>query len=318
MASHNNNTLNLIATKLGLGEEEKVLNKAAEFERLLQAKSTAGSNITDTSKTVICLDLAAAVFGADLDNKTAIKYSGLRGPTYMNCRKIVENLLELNSDRLTLSLLCVSLQCTGVQSLAEKILEEYQRQKSEIDLNLPQYVCMAVYQACRLNKVKVTKSKIIEKSRLKPGQWAKLDSEWTKIVDEKFATVKKRGRPAKNADKDCIEAEKMEVDVLSPNKVKVEPETEAYEDWKRRMLETAYKELKELEEKQRYVDKLKNEEKERQKEKERKIKVKHLADREFTSPRRSPRKTPQKFSPYKSPTKTNTAIRLLFPKDFLQ
>lgn len=59
---------------------------------------------------------------------------------------------------------------------------------------------MAVYQACRLNKVKVLKSKVIEKSRIKPGQWTKMDSDWTKFVDEHFASVakKKRGRPPKN------------------------------------------------------------------------------------------------------------------------
>ncbi|XP_023942623.2 origin recognition complex subunit 6 [Bicyclus anynana] len=311
MAVHNNKTLKLIATKLGLGEEEKVLNKAAEFERLLQTKSIAGSNMTDTSKTVICLDLAAGIYGADLDSKTAIKYSGLRGPTYMNCRKIVENLLELSSDRLTVSFLCASLQCTGVQSLAEKILEEYQRQKIEIDLSLPQYVCMAVYQACRLNKVKVTKSKLIEKSRLKPGQWTKLDADWTKIVDEKFSTLKKRGRPPKDKENVYTEAEKMEVDVFSPNKEKLEPEVEPYDDWKKRMLASAYEQLRALEESRKNEDEYRSREKQTKDQRENKMKMK-----EFTSPRRSPRKTPQKFSPYKSPsTKPITAIRLLFPRE---
>lgn len=48
--------------------------------------------------------------------------------------------------------------------------------------------------------MKVPKTKILEKSRLKPAQWAKLDADWTKLVDEKFATLKKRGRPAKNTE----------------------------------------------------------------------------------------------------------------------
>lgn len=80
----------------------------------------------------------------------------------------------------------------------------------------------------------------------------------------------------------------MEVDI--PHKEEVtEPQIEPYEDWKCRMLETAYKELKELEEKERQSKK----------------------ERDMT-PRRSPRKTPQKFSPYKSPAKIN-GVRLLFP-----
>ncbi|XP_028170883.1 origin recognition complex subunit 6 [Ostrinia furnacalis] len=289
MASHNK-TLNVLATKLGLIEEEKVVNKAAEFERLLQTKSTAGSNMTDTSKTVICLDLAAGIFGADLEVKVAIKYSGLKPAMYTNCRKIVQNLLELNDDKLSTLVVCNTFQCSSVQALADRILEEYQGQaKMELDMNLPQYVCMAVYQACRINKVKLSKSKIIEKSRLKPAQWAKLDADWTKFVDQNFAAAKKkRGRPPKKVEVENGENEvNMEIDIPKieePSEPKIEP----YEDWKRRMLEAAYKELK-MKEAQS---------------------VKTIKSVEKT-PRRSPRKTPQKFSPYKSPTKG--AVRLLFP-----
>ncbi|XP_046973594.1 origin recognition complex subunit 6 [Vanessa cardui] len=300
MATHNR-TLKLIATKLGVGEEDKVINKAAEFERLLQTKSIAGSSITDTSKIVICLDLAASIYGSDLDNKAAIKYSGLKGPSYLNCKKVVENLLEINNDKLTVHFLCVSMQCTGVQSLAENILEEYQRQaKTDIDLNLPQYVCMAVYQACRVNKVKISKSKIIERSRLKSAQWTKLDADWTKFVDEKFATVKKRGRPPKAIEKNDDD-KLMEVDSqITKEEKQSEPQIEPYEDWKKRMLETAYKELKELEKQRNETE---------DNDRVRKIKE------QLTSPRRSPRKTPQKFSPYKSPVKACNGIRLLFPKE---
>ncbi|XP_013191736.1 origin recognition complex subunit 6 [Amyelois transitella] len=279
-----NKTLILIASKLGLNEEEKVLKKAAELERLLQTKSVAGSNLTDTSKFVICLDLAASVFGAEFDMKTAIKYSGLKPATYTNSRKILENLLELNSDRLTTSTLCLTVQCTGVQELADKILEEYSKQaKMELDLNLPQYVCMAVFQACRISKVKVAKTKLMEKSRLRPAQWSKLDADWTRFVDEKFAVAKKRGRPPKTTPVEENVQESMEVD--EPKREIAEPQMESYEEWKRRMLEKAYKELALLEQ--------------------------TIADKAPSTPRRSPRKTPQKFSPYKSPKKNG--VRLLFP-----
>lgn len=66
----------------------------------------------------------------------------------------------------------------------------------------------------------------------------------------------------------------------------LEDKIESYEDWKTRMLETAYKELKELE----------------------------RVEKKNVTPRKSPRKTPQKFAPYKSPVKTN-GVRLLFPLD---
>lgn len=42
---------------------------------------------------------------------------------------------------------------------------------------------------------------MVERSRLKPSQWAKLDADWTKFVDAHFSVAKKkRGRPRKNTD----------------------------------------------------------------------------------------------------------------------
>lgn len=283
-----NKTLHLIASKLGISDEEKVLRKAAEFERLLETKSTAGSNITDTSKVVICLDLAASLYGTEFDVKQAIKYSGLRPTVYANSKKIISNRLELDVDRLSVAVLCASLQNSGVQALAEKILEQYkQYSKVELDMSLPQYVCMAVYQACRISKVKVSKSKIIEKARLKPAQWNKLEADWSQFADTHFA-VKKRGKKeVKNSIENVEENVPMEVD---SSKQEEPIETfEPYEQWKKRMLDSAYSELKELEKTQ--SDKLKD---------------------MVMSPRRSPRKTPQKYSPYKS-LNTKGSVRLLFP-----
>ncbi|CAG9124704.1 unnamed protein product [Plutella xylostella] len=283
-------TMQLLAAKLDLGENEKVVSKAAELERLLLNKTVAGSSITDTAKAVICLDLASSLCGVDVNVKMAIKYSGLKAPSYLNNRKMVENLLELNTERLTVPALCLTLQCSGVQAAAEDILREYQaKSKMELDLDLPQYVCMAVYQACRLNKVKVLKSKVIEKSRIKPGQWTKMDSDWTKFVDEHFASVakKKRGRPPKNVTvEDAPNEEQMDV---ACNENKDGPQLiEPYNDWKQRILEIAYKELEELSRLESKTESL-------------------------HSPRRSPRKTPQKFSPYKNCPNTSKGVRLLFP-----
>ncbi|XP_072948240.1 sperm-specific sodium:proton exchanger [Epargyreus clarus] len=301
MATHNK-SLQLLATKLGLGDEEKVLRKAAEFERLLQTKTIAGSNMTDTSKVVICLDLAAFLLGVELDTKTAIKYSGLKAPTYTNCRKVVENLLEINSDQLTVPGLCVMLQCNGIQALAGNILEEYRKQaKMEIDLNLPQYVCMAVHQACRLNKVKISKSKLTEKSRLKPAQWAKLEADWTKFVNENFATTtKKRGRPPKttvvNGETENAEIEKH------PEETSKESEIEPYDEWKKRMLEMAYKELKELEEKQKETIKKKNENIDTDE-------IMSPKNNQNISPRKNSHLSPRKNSQHLSPRKDLSSIK---------
>ncbi|VVC86438.1 unnamed protein product [Leptidea sinapis] len=292
--------LRLIATKLGLGEEEKVLRKAEEFERLLEARSTAGNNLNDTSKVVICLDLAASTFSTDLDQKTAIKYSGLKGRSYSSSRKVIENLLGLNDDILTLSTLCLTLQCTGAKSLAETILQEYQKNsKREVDLSLPQYVCMAVYHACRLKKIKVGKSKFIEKSRLKPGQWSKLDTEWTKFVDERFASESSKGRP--HTDVAITDNITTDLDSSPKEKQSVETKNESYEDWKRRMLEKAYKELEQLEKAKENKESLKAE-----------VNLKSPRRTPRKSPRKTPQKTPLNFSPSKSPKK---GVRHLFPTE---
>lgn len=63
-----------------------------------------------------------------LFQKTSVKFSGLKPLMYTNCKKMVQNLLELDSDKLTTSVLCAALQCMGVQSLADQILQEYQKQ----------------------------------------------------------------------------------------------------------------------------------------------------------------------------------------------
>ncbi|XP_069365087.1 origin recognition complex subunit 6-like [Maniola hyperantus] len=241
MAAHKTTQL---ATKLGLGEEILVINKAAEYGRLFQANSIFHGKITETCKTVICLDLAASTFGAHLDDKIAIQYSGLKGHTYANCKKTVESLLQtLQSNTLTVSSLCLSMECTEVRTLAENMLEEYQKRKGEINLSLPRYVCMAVYQACRLIKIEISKSKLLEMSHLTPAEWTMLYADWAILVCAKFATAQNRGRSPRNAEN--------EIDVPSRNENKEEPARETYEDWQRRMLEGAYKELKELHEKQK-------------------------------------------------------------------
>lgn len=72
--------------------------------------------------------------------KMAIKYSGLKAPSYLNNRKMVENLLELNTERLTVPALCLTLQCSGVQAAAEDILREYQAKSKMVSFNMVQKV----------------------------------------------------------------------------------------------------------------------------------------------------------------------------------
>lgn len=235
--------MRVIADKLGIDNVPEVLSKAAEFERLLQTKSMAGSNLTETSKLVICLDLAANLLNIDFDMKAATSYSGLRPSVYKNSRKIIQNLLELHNERLTISTLCFGLHCTAVQSDAEKILLEYQKQSKQIiDLDLPQYVCMAVYHACRIKKVKVSKSKLIEKSRLKPAQWTKLDADWSKFVGENFKQLSLT-KENKSLGKEVL----MDIneDNSGPAKedIQIKNAVESYENWKERILQMAYEDL---------------------------------------------------------------------------
>lgn len=47
---------------------------------------------------------------------------------YNNSKKMIENLLEINTNKLTTSILCATLHCPSVQMLADKILDTYKRQ----------------------------------------------------------------------------------------------------------------------------------------------------------------------------------------------
>lgn len=239
--------LNLVAAKIGLADEPQVLSQATEYERLLSLRLTSSHNVSYTAKYVICLDLASYKLGIPIDVVSALKYSGLKKPAYDNSKSMVEKLLGI-SELLTIKNVCLKYECTSVEALANSIMKKYKKcDRKGLDMSHRQYVCMAVYQACRHSKVKVAKTKLMSASRLKPMQWNQLESEWTDFVDINFSQTNGKTTGKKT---ESMQIEKID-DCYDENENAVDESTETqledYEVWKARLLIQARKELMEVE-----------------------------------------------------------------------
>ncbi|XP_026477139.1 origin recognition complex subunit 6 [Ctenocephalides felis] len=243
MVSAENEMVHMMAQKLGFEENTQLINKANELLRLLKLKSLGGNSITLTglAQAVICLDLASSFLGTSFDSDYALKLSGFKKSTYLNSLRTIEKLLDLSKD-LTISELCVQLGVTSVKEKAEILLSKY-KTSHDCDISHPQYVAMAVYQACRLSKIKLQKSMIVPFSRIKGSQWTMLEKTWTTWVDEVSPTLFKDA-VQNNGDKIAENLGKAIDAGKSDGKQDSEKiEIEDYDVWKKRILEEAYREL---------------------------------------------------------------------------
>lgn len=175
----------------------------------------------------------------------ALKLSGFKKPSYLNSRRLIEKLLDLNKP-MGVSEIAIQLNLTEIQASSQTMLDRFVSSSDlrNIDTTHPQYGAMAVYQMCRLRKIKIQKTKLISFSHLKPSQWSVLEKSWeswTKANPDKiqdFLPLKK-GKSA---------AQSTETTAAASNhgEEKSEPITkivEEYEDWKERVLKKAFEDL---------------------------------------------------------------------------
>ncbi|XP_077282904.1 origin recognition complex subunit 6-like [Arctopsyche grandis] len=236
--------LERMALRLGL-REQPLIRKANEYERLLKLKLIGNNKISDSVQAIICLDFAALQFNDSFDSDLALKLAGVRKAVYGNYKRTVGKLLGID-DIVSVNSLCVQYGCSNnIQDLAVDILKYYQDNTVEnCDWNHPQYPCMAVYKACKLEKVKISKSKFLVSSRLKSAQWNDLDAKWTKVIEKGNFHARTEGCKMKKKDdttsiKDIDKANKMNQTVKEQSTF-----VEDYETWKRRILEQARKDIK--------------------------------------------------------------------------
>lgn len=219
--------------------------------RLLQLKSTGGAaNLGDYPKATICIDLATTLLGLPFDNEIALKLCGMKKSAYANARRILEKILDI-SKTIGISEICIQL---GLGNLAPKeattLMEKYKRYvgggSSDIDFTHPQYAAMAVFQACKKLKVKPPKTKLVAYSHLKPAQWSALEKNWEKFLSSSADVDMTEKSKASRADEDTQPRliEETSVDTRTIGLKHSSPEKiEPYVNWKKRMLEKAYREL---------------------------------------------------------------------------
>lgn len=250
MASSENMLIVQMLHKLGLSQNEQVLPKATELFRLLRLKSTGGAMMGDYAMATICIDLATTLLGLPFDNEIALKLCGMKKSAYANAKKMSEKILDI-SKTIGIGEICLQLGLSQVQKEAVSMLEKYKCYvggNSEIDFTHPQYAAMAIYQACKKQKVKPPKTKLVTFSHLKPAQWSILEKNWEHCLSSFGGAA--TGEKSKASKTDEVEPriiEEIPVDIRPVGLKHSSPEEiEPYVNWKKRMLEKAYRELKAL------------------------------------------------------------------------
>uniref|UniRef100_A0A1Q3EVG5 Putative origin recognition complex subunit 6 n=1 Tax=Culex tarsalis TaxID=7177 RepID=A0A1Q3EVG5_CULTA len=254
MATAENKLLMQMIRKLGLAENEQLIPKSTELQRLLELKSSGGAtNLGDYAKATICIDLASALLGLPFDTETALKLSGLKKTAYANAKRTLEKLLDINKI-VGIAEICIQLGLSQVQREATSLLEAYKRFAGEIDFTHPQYATMAVFQACKRQKLKPPKTKLVGFSHLKPAQWTLLEKSWEKFLASAAASElsSAKSKQSGGAKATEVEAEAEAAGEKRPasNGLKhglAAEKIEPYVSWKKRMLEKAYRELKVME-----------------------------------------------------------------------
>uniref|UniRef100_A0A4Y0BRP8 Origin recognition complex subunit 6 n=1 Tax=Anopheles funestus TaxID=62324 RepID=A0A4Y0BRP8_ANOFN len=250
MASGDNKLLHQLIQKFGLASYDSLAPKATELQRLLEIRSSSGTmtNLGDYAKVTLCIDLASSLLGLPFDNDTALKLSGMKKASYANGRRTLEKILDINKT-LGIGEICVQVGLSQVQHEAATLLEAYKRYaaqgQGETDFTHPQYATMAVFQACKRAKVKPPKTKLVAVSHLKPAQWTLLEKNWDKFL----ATVpvgKQLGKPQEAREETVVLKEKGEESNGAGRKHASPEKLEPYHNWKKRMLEKAYRELEQL------------------------------------------------------------------------
>ncbi|XP_068232741.1 origin recognition complex subunit 6 [Palaemon carinicauda] len=240
--------LRTLSAKLGISDQ-KVVRKAEELLRLLAVQSCRGSAFSISAKTVICLDIAAAIGGAVIDKNVAIKLSGMNRSQYVSSSQTVSQLLKISSN-VCISDLCVTHTATNAREFAYQIIKEYERDlqnKAEVDLSLPVFQTAAVVAACGVLKIKVDKRKLYETSCSKRAVFTKVVEAMSKIAES--LRSKKSVKPGSKRSKTLVDmveehmqdsgaSKKSKCDEDDREKSEDEQDVD-FEAWKKKILESA-------------------------------------------------------------------------------
>uniref|UniRef100_A0A8C2IJB8 Origin recognition complex subunit 6 n=1 Tax=Cyprinus carpio TaxID=7962 RepID=A0A8C2IJB8_CYPCA len=192
-----------LASRVGI-TAVKVLSQAEEYMRLSQVKCVGLGSVTATSKTIICLELAATSMKFPLDKEYAIKLSGLSPKVYSSNLKAVECMLGLQSN-LGLRDLAVQYGCLEAVKVASQILQRYETslpaaQRQDLDLSKPLFTTAALYAACKCMKIRADR-KLASSSGAKKGIFDRLWTQFQKFGQEICNGPSSMEKPVKTAQK---------------------------------------------------------------------------------------------------------------------
>ncbi|XP_041376931.1 origin recognition complex subunit 6-like [Gigantopelta aegis] len=237
------------AQQLGI-DNIKTIKKACEFSQLLDIRTSSSSfkalQLNGSSKTIICLELAAVSCGTTVDRTEAVKISGVNKKVYIGSLKAVESILELHDNK-SIKDLAVQFGCTQAVTLAQQTLQRYEKMLcSTVDTSSPLFQVAALDVACRKLKVRVDRVKLKETCCVKKTTYSRLLTEMEKHADsllaEKVITTKKTKtfleevEEKLNAESPADKPRKRHYDNDSEEETK-----ENYAEWKKRILAKAAK-----------------------------------------------------------------------------
>lgn len=239
--------INDTGAKLGI-RSPRILRKAKEYHQLVDIRSSSASlaalKLTGSCKAVACLDLAASVCSQPINKADAFRLAGTTKKLYTMSLKTIESVLDLQSSS-TVRDMAVQFGCTGAVTLAQRILQSYERahqsEGSEMDFNTSLFQGAALCVACKKQKVKIDRSKVKEMSGVKKSCFDNLIVEMEKLADSLQEVTNTPTRKKGLSIVDEIER-KAQQDV-PPKRTRCADEEEDqkqdYEEWKRKILENA-------------------------------------------------------------------------------
>ncbi|XP_015749988.1 PREDICTED: origin recognition complex subunit 6-like [Acropora digitifera] len=216
--------LQKVSKRLGITSRD-ILEKAAEFQRLLEVRNCS-LPLTSMAKPVICLEIAAHSSQVPVDKRVAIRLSGMNKKSYIDAFKIIECLLEQQKE-FTISDLAVQFGCMEASNLGQRIYESYKKDVVQDLEEMSQsiFVGTALYTACRHQKIKIDKTKLLNALGAKRSTFDSLHKKMEKII------------PSLESDQAySLKQQKTGEDDSSTEDIE-------YEKWKQRIIESATKAL---------------------------------------------------------------------------
>jgi len=240
-----NQTLRSLSKRLGITTVD-VSKKGSEFERLMDVRGCS-LTLTSVAKSVICLEIAANNSQVPVDKNVAIRLSGMTKKAYIHAFKTIECLLGKKKE-FTIKDLAVQFGCMEASNLAQQIHQRYKQdfvQEAE-DISHPIFVATALYTACKYKKIKIDKNKLLNMLATKRSTFDSLHKKMEKIPDmlecvESSKRSTKRGYGLLGKVNEIIETQPHSSKQSKEDDEEANAEDRDYEEWKKRILESAAK-----------------------------------------------------------------------------